>query len=72
MKPQVPKFGKRSATAPKRPKTTPKDKYTLDTPLEEIRLAMIQDGTKRGADKVRHFLILMVVLREWLRKMSNS
>ena len=71
MKPQVPKFGKRSAPA-KRPKTTQKDKYTLETPLDQIKLAMIQDGTKRGADNVRHCFELMIMLREWLRKMSNS
>ena len=59
MKPQVPKFGKRAATA-KRPKTTQKDKYTLETPLEDIRLAMIQDGTKRGTDKVRYKTELIV------------
>ena len=40
MKPQVPKFGKRV----KSKKKSEQEKYTLETPLSEIRLAMIQDA----------------------------
>ena len=49
LKPPVPHFGKSAKKDPQQ--LTQRDKYTNDTPMIQIREAMIQDGLKHGGNK---------------------
>ena len=68
MKPQVPKFGKRA----KKQKKSEQEKYTAETPLSEIRQAMIQDAMQQGKNKVSGLVKTNRDCRSQPPRMSNS